>query len=78
MFGSPFVAIFQQVFLQRIHDKDSLVLVIYYSPPPEKYNIFGSKRVGATGSWPRELHGEKVQHLYPSPIIITMVKSRRI
>jgi hypothetical protein len=77
MFGSPFVAIFQQVFLRRIHYKDSLVLIIYY-PPQKKNNIFWSKRVEAIGSWPRQLHGEKVQHLYPSPNIITMIKSRRI
>lgn len=32
----------------------------------------------ATGSWPRALHGEKVQHLYPSPNIISVIKSRRI
>jgi len=34
--------------------------------------------VEATGSWLRELQGEKVQHLYPSPSIITVIKTRRI
>jgi hypothetical protein len=39
--------------------------------------IFGPKRDEVTGEW-RKLHNEKLRHLYSSPIIIRMIKSRRM
>jgi hypothetical protein len=47
------VGIFQEVFLQRIYYKDSLVLVIDSPLQKKKDNTSGSKRVEATGSWSR-------------------------
>jgi hypothetical protein len=38
--------------------------------------IFGSKRDEVTEGW-RKLHNEKLHHLYSSPSIIGMLKSRR-
>jgi hypothetical protein len=39
--------------------------------------IFGSKRDEATGEWGR-LHNEELNDLYPSPNIITVIKSRKM
>jgi hypothetical protein len=39
--------------------------------------IFGSKRVEVTGGW-KGLHNEELHNLYSSPIIIRMMKSRRM
>jgi hypothetical protein len=39
--------------------------------------IFGPKRDAATGGW-RKLHNEKLRDLHSSPIIIRMMKSRRM
>jgi hypothetical protein len=38
---------------------------------------FGPKRDRVTGGW-RKLHNEELHNLYPSPIIIRIIKSRRI
>jgi hypothetical protein len=38
---------------------------------------FGSKRHEVTRGW-RKLHNEKLHNLYSSPIIIRMIKSRRM
>jgi hypothetical protein len=40
-------------------------------------NIFGPKMDELTGEW-RRLHNEKLYHLYSSPNIIRVIKSRRI
>jgi hypothetical protein len=39
--------------------------------------IFGPKRDGVTGVW-RKLHNEELHVLYPSPIIMRVIKSRRV
>jgi hypothetical protein len=39
--------------------------------------IFGPKRDGVTGGW-RKLHTEELHSLYSFPIIIRMIKSRRM
>jgi hypothetical protein len=39
--------------------------------------IFGTKRDGVTGGW-RKLHNEEFHNLYSSPIIIRIIKSRRM
>jgi hypothetical protein len=39
--------------------------------------IFGPKRDEATGEWGR-LHNEELNHLYSSPNIIRVIKSRRM
>jgi len=39
--------------------------------------IFGPKRDEVTGVW-RRLHNEELSHLYSSPYIIRMIKSRRM
>jgi hypothetical protein len=39
--------------------------------------IFGPKRDDVRGDW-RKLHNEKLHNLYSSPIIIRMIKSRRM
>jgi hypothetical protein len=39
--------------------------------------IFGPKRDGVTGGW-RKLHNEELPHLYSSPSIIRIIKSRRV
>jgi hypothetical protein len=39
--------------------------------------IFGAKRDEATGEW-RRLHNEELNVLYSSPIIIRVIKSRRM
>jgi hypothetical protein len=39
--------------------------------------IFGPKRDEVTGGW-RKLHNEELHNLYSFPIIIRMVKSRRM
>jgi hypothetical protein len=39
--------------------------------------IFGPKRDEVTGGW-RKLRNEELHNLYPSPSIITMIKSRRM
>jgi hypothetical protein len=39
--------------------------------------IFGPKRDEVTGMW-RKLHNEELHDLYPSPSIITLIKSRRM
>jgi hypothetical protein len=39
--------------------------------------IFGPKRDGVTGGW-RKLHREELHNLYSSPIIIRMIKPRRM
>jgi len=39
--------------------------------------IFGPKRYGVTGEW-RKLHHEELNDLYSSPIIVRVVKSRRM
>jgi hypothetical protein len=39
--------------------------------------IFGSKRDEVTGGW-RKLHNEELRDLYSSPIIIRIIKSRRM
>jgi hypothetical protein len=39
--------------------------------------IYGPKRDEVTGDW-RKLHNEKLHNLYSSPIIIRMIKSRRM
>jgi len=39
--------------------------------------IFGPKRDEVTGEW-RKLHNEELNDLYSSPIIIPVIKSRRI
>jgi hypothetical protein len=39
--------------------------------------IFGPKRDGVTGEW-RRLHNEELNHLYSSPNIIRVIKSRRM
>jgi hypothetical protein len=39
--------------------------------------IFGPKRDEVTGGW-RKLHNEELHNLYSSPIIIIMIKSRRM
>jgi hypothetical protein len=39
--------------------------------------IFGPKRDGVKGGW-RKLHNEKLHDLYSSPIIIRIIKSRRM
>jgi hypothetical protein len=39
--------------------------------------IFGPKRDGVTGGW-RKLHNEELHHLYSSPNIIRIIKSRRM
>jgi hypothetical protein len=39
--------------------------------------VFGPKRDEVTGEW-RKLHNEKLHDLYTSPIIIRIIKSRRM
>jgi hypothetical protein len=39
--------------------------------------IFGPKRDEMTGEW-RKLHNEELRDLYSSPIIIRIIKSRRM
>jgi hypothetical protein len=39
--------------------------------------IFGPKRDEVTGGW-RKLHNEELRHLYSSPSIIRIIKSRRM
>ena len=39
--------------------------------------IFGPKRVEVTGEW-RKVHNEELNDLYSSPIIVRVIKSRRI
>jgi hypothetical protein len=39
--------------------------------------IFGPKRDKVTGLW-RKLHNEKLDDLYSSPTIVTVIKSRRM
>jgi hypothetical protein len=39
--------------------------------------IFGPKRDGVTGEW-RKLNNEELNDLYSSPIIVRVIKSRRI
>jgi hypothetical protein len=39
--------------------------------------IFGPKRVLVTGEW-RKLHNEELNYLYSSPIIVRVIKSRRM
>ena len=39
--------------------------------------IFGSTRDKVTGEW-RKLHSEELNDIYPSPIIIRVIKSRRM
>jgi hypothetical protein len=39
--------------------------------------IFGPKRDGVTGEW-RRLHNEELNELYSPPIIIRVIKSRRM
>jgi hypothetical protein len=39
--------------------------------------IFGPKRDEVTGGW-RKLHNEELHNLYFSPIVIRMIKSRRM
>ena len=39
--------------------------------------IFGAKRNEVTGEW-RKLHNEELTHLYASPNIIRVIKSRRM
>jgi hypothetical protein len=39
--------------------------------------IFGPKGGGVTGGW-RKLHNEELHNLYSSPIIIRIIKSRRM
>jgi hypothetical protein len=39
--------------------------------------IFGPKRDEVTGEW-RKLHNEEIHDLYSSPIIIRIIKSRRM
>jgi hypothetical protein len=39
--------------------------------------IFGPKRDGLTGRW-RKLYNEELHNLYSSPIIIRIIKSRRM
>jgi hypothetical protein len=39
--------------------------------------IFGPKRDEVKGGW-RKLHNEELRHLYSSPNIIRMIKSRRM
>jgi hypothetical protein len=39
--------------------------------------IFGPKRDEVTGEW-RKLHNNELHNLYPSPSIITIIKSRRM
>ena len=39
--------------------------------------IFGPKRDGVTGEW-RKLHNEELNDLYSSPIIVRVIKSRRM
>jgi hypothetical protein len=39
--------------------------------------IFGPKREEVAGSW-RRLHSEELHNLYASPIIIRVIKSRRM
>jgi hypothetical protein len=39
--------------------------------------IFGPKKYEVTGGW-RKLHKEDLHNLYSSPIIIRMIKSRRM
>jgi hypothetical protein len=39
--------------------------------------IFGAKRDEVTGGW-RKLHNEELHNLYSPPIIIRMIKSRRM
>jgi hypothetical protein len=39
--------------------------------------IFGTKRDEVTGGW-RKLHNEELHNLYSSPIMIRMIKSRRM
>jgi hypothetical protein len=40
-------------------------------------SMFGPKRDGVTGGW-RKLHNEELHHLYSSPSIIRIIKSRRM
>jgi len=39
--------------------------------------VFGAKRTEVTGDW-RKLHNEELTHLYSSPNIIRVIKSRRM
>jgi hypothetical protein len=39
--------------------------------------IFGPKRDEVTMEW-RKLHNDELHHLYPSPIIVRVIKSRRM
>jgi hypothetical protein len=39
--------------------------------------IFGPKRDEATGEW-RRLHNEELNHLYASPNVVRVIKSRRM
>jgi hypothetical protein len=39
--------------------------------------IFGPKKDEVTGEW-RKLHKEELRDLYPSPILIRIIKSRRM
>jgi len=39
--------------------------------------IFGPKRDEVTGEW-RKLHNEELNYQYSSPIIVRMIKSRRM
>jgi len=39
--------------------------------------IFGAKRVEVRGMW-RKLYNEEINYLYSSPIIVGVIKSRRM
>jgi len=39
--------------------------------------IFGPKRDEVTGEW-RKLHNEELNILYPSPIVVRVINSRRM
>jgi hypothetical protein len=41
------------------------------------YNGFGSKREEVAGGW-RRMHNEELHNLYDSPIVIRVIKSRRM
>jgi hypothetical protein len=39
--------------------------------------VFGPKREEVAGGW-RRLHNEEIHNLYPSPNVISVIKSRRM